>query len=148
MDALPDVAYVYMVRCTGGQLYTGWTNHPAARLKAHQSGKGARYTRTHGAVGFAYLERCADKRAALRREAALKKLSKAEKEVLCAAWRAAGCPGGGERLKMPSASSGLRHPASASCLGRHSRLAGRCPNNSSLFPPLAAVVVVAAEELF
>ena len=40
MDALPDVAYVYMVRCTGGQLYTGWTNHPAARLKAHQSGKG------------------------------------------------------------------------------------------------------------
>ena len=82
MDALPDVAYVYMVRCTGGQLYTGWTNHPAARLKAHQSGKGARYTRAHGAVGFAYLERCADKRAALRREAALKKLSKAEKEIL------------------------------------------------------------------
>ena len=86
-------AYVYMVRCTGGQLYTGWTNHPAARLKAHQSGKGARYTRAHGAVGFAYIERCADKRAALRREAALKKLSKPEKEVLCAAWRAAGCPG-------------------------------------------------------
>ena len=48
---------------------------------------------------------------------------------------------------MRSASSGLRHPASASCLGRHSRLAGRCPNNSSLFPPLAAVVV-AAERLF
>ena len=93
MDALPDVAYVYMVRCTGGQLYTGWTNHPAARLKAHQNGKGARYTRAHGAVGFAYLERCADKRTALRREAALKKLSKAEKEVLCAAWQAAGCPG-------------------------------------------------------
>ncbi|PDX84671.1 hypothetical protein CGS59_03990 [Faecalibacterium prausnitzii] len=37
----------------------------------------------------------------------------------------------------------MRHPASASCLGRHLRLAGRCPNNSSLFPPLAAVVVVA-----
>ena len=46
------------------------------------------------------------------------------------------------------ASAGLRHPASASCLGRHSRLAGRCPNNSSLFPPLAAVVVVAAEIVF
>ena len=43
---------------------------------------------------------------------------------------------------MPSA-NGLRHPASASCLGRHLRLAGRCPNNFSLFPPLAAVVVVA-----
>ena len=146
MDALPDAAYVYMVRCTGGQLYTGWTNHPAARLKAHQSGKGARYTRAHGAVGFAYLERCADKRAALRREAALKKLSKAERGAVrrmahrrCPGWRT---------IEMPSAPSGLRHPASASCLGRHARLAGRCPNNSSLFPPLAAVVVVAAEELF
>ena len=53
----------------------------------------AAIARAHGAVGFAYLERCADKRAALRREAALKKLSKPEKEVLCAAWRAAGCPG-------------------------------------------------------
>ena len=49
---------------------------------------------------------------------------------------------------MRAAPSGLRHPASASCLGRHSHLAGRCPNNSSLFPPLAAVVVVAAEKLF
>ena len=40
-------------------------------------------------------------------------------------------------------SSGLRHPASASCLERHSRPAGRCPNSSSLFPPQAAVVAVA-----
>ena len=52
-----------------------------------------------------------------------------------------------------ASANGLRHPASASCLGRHLRLAGRCPNNSSLFPPLAAVVVVAlwpysAEKLF
>ena len=46
------------------------------------------------------------------------------------------------------AAIGLRLPASVSCLGRHLRLAGRCPNNSSLFPPLAAVVVVAAEKLF
>ena len=38
---------------------------------------------------------------------------------------------------------GLRHPASASCLGRHSHPAGRCPNSSSLYPPLAAVVAVA-----
>ena len=56
------------------------------------------------------------------------------------------------RFRMPSA-IGLRHPASASCLERHLRLAGRCPNNSSLFPPLAAVVVVAlcasiAERIF
>ena len=79
-------AYVYMVRCQGGQLYTGWTTDPAARLHAHKTGKGARATRAFHAVGMAYLERCADKSAALRREAALKKLSKAEKEALCAAW--------------------------------------------------------------
>ena len=81
-------AYVYMVRCAGGQLYTGWTNDPGTRLKAHQSGKGAKYTRTHTALGFAYLEACADKSAALRREIALKKLTKAQKEALCAGWMA------------------------------------------------------------
>lgn len=88
----PKAAFVYMVRCTGGQLYTGWTNDPAARLRAHRSGRGARYTRAHGAEGFAYLERCADRCAALRREAALKKLPKAQKELLCTAWQAAGRP--------------------------------------------------------
>lgn len=79
-------AYVYMVRCEGGQLYTGWTNDPAARLHAHKTGQGARATRAFGAESMAYLERCADKSEALRREAALKKLTKAEKEALCAAW--------------------------------------------------------------
>ena len=88
----PKPAFVYMVRCTGGQLYTGWTNDPAARLRAHKSGKGAKYTRARGAVAFAYLERCADKSAALRREIALKKLPKVQKELLCTAWSAAGCP--------------------------------------------------------
>lgn len=63
-----------------------------ARLRAHQSGRGAKYTRARGAGGFAYLELCADKRAALRREYALKQLPKAQKELLCAAWTAAGRP--------------------------------------------------------
>ena len=90
--ARPEAAFVYMVRCPGGQLYTGWTNDPAARLRAHRSGRGARYTRAHGAEGFAYLELCADKCAALRREAALKKMPKAQKELLCRAWSAAGGP--------------------------------------------------------
>ena len=71
---------------------TGWTTDPAARLRAHQSGRGAKYTRARGAGGFAYLELCADKRAALRREYALKQLPKAQKELLCAAWTAAGGP--------------------------------------------------------
>ena len=92
--ARPKAAFVYMVRCTDGTLYTGWSTDPAARLRAHKSGKGARYTRAKGAVAFAYLERCADKRSALRREIALKKLPKAQKELLCRAWSAAGRPFG------------------------------------------------------
>ena len=72
-------AYVYMVRCEGGQLYTGWTTDPAARLHAHKTGQGAKATRAFGALSLAYLEPCPDKSAALRREAALKKLPKAEK---------------------------------------------------------------------
>lgn len=45
--ARPKAAFVYMVRCTDGTLYTGWSTDPAARLRAHQSGKGAKYTRAH-----------------------------------------------------------------------------------------------------
>ena len=89
----PKQAFVYMIRCSGGQLYTGWTNDPVARLRAHQSGKGAKYTRAHGAVEFAYLEACESRSAALHREAALKRLTKPEKEALCAVWEAAGRPG-------------------------------------------------------
>lgn len=85
-------AFVYMVRCEGGQLYTGWTNDPAARLHAHRTGKGAKCTRALGAKGFAYLERCADKSAAMRREAAVKKLTKAQKEQLCIEWAQASRP--------------------------------------------------------
>ena len=74
-----------------GSLYGGWTNDLARRLKAHRTGKGgAKYTKSHGgpAVRLAYAERCADKSAALKREAAIKKLPKAEKEALAAKWAA------------------------------------------------------------
>ncbi len=53
-------AYVYMVRCGGGQLYTGWTTDPAARLHAHKTGKGAKYTRAAGAETPADPERYRD----------------------------------------------------------------------------------------
>lgn len=95
-------AYVYLVRCTGGKLYAGWTTDPAARLHAHKTGKGAKYTRAAGAESLAYLERCPDKSAALRREAALKKLSKPQKEALCAAWSAHSRP----RLSAASPADG------------------------------------------
>ena len=88
---VPETAWVYLLRCQDGSLYCGWTNDLARRLKAHQSGKGgAKYTKSHGtaAVRLTYAERCADKSAALRREAAVKKLPKVEKEALAARWLA------------------------------------------------------------
>lgn len=81
-------AWAYMVRCGDGSLYSGWTNDLARRLRSHAGGTGARYTRMKGGAKLAYAERCADKSAALRREAALKKLSRAEKEALAEAWAA------------------------------------------------------------
>lgn len=86
-----DPAWVYLLRCTDGSLYAGWTNDLARRLHAHRTGAGgAKYTQSHGkaAVQLAYAEVCADKSAALKREAALKKLPKAQKEALAADWAA------------------------------------------------------------
>ena len=47
-------AYVYMLRCADGSLYTGWTNDMEKRLKAHQSGQGAKYTRSRGPVELVF----------------------------------------------------------------------------------------------
>lgn len=65
---------VYMLRCKDGSLYTGWTNDFEKRLAAHQSGKGAKYTRSHLPVEPAYLEYLPDKIAATKREVQIKKL--------------------------------------------------------------------------
>ena len=83
-------AWVYMIRCQNGSLYTGWTNDLPARVQAHLGGKGAKYTKAFGAVGLAYAQPQPGKSEALKREAALKRLPKTEKEALCAAWAACG----------------------------------------------------------
>ena len=74
--------FVYMLRCGDGSLYTGYTNDVERRLAVHQSGKGAKYTRSRLPVELAYREELPDKSAALRREAAIKKLSRAQKLAL------------------------------------------------------------------
>lgn len=71
--------WVYMLECGDGSLYTGWTNDLARRLAAHQSGRGAKYTRGRAPVRLVYAEQCTDKSAALRREAAVKALPRARK---------------------------------------------------------------------
>ena len=53
MNREKEESWVYMLRCRNGALYTGWTNDLAARLRAHQQGRGARYTRAFGAQGLA-----------------------------------------------------------------------------------------------
>lgn len=82
-------AYVYMLRCGDGSLYTGWTNNVQHRLAMHQQGRGAKYTRGRGPLVLVYTEELPDKTAALRREAAVKKLSHAAKIALCSAYEQA-----------------------------------------------------------
>lgn len=77
--------FVYMVRCADGTLYTGWTNSLARRLAAHNSGRGAKYTRSRRPVALVWAEEQDSLSAALRREAAVKRLSRAEKLALIAA---------------------------------------------------------------
>ena len=76
--------YVYMLRCGDGSLYTGSTDNVAHRLKVHQSGKGAKYTRSRLPVALVYREELPDRSAALRREAAIKKLTRGQKLALLA----------------------------------------------------------------
>ena len=74
--------YVYMLRCKDGSLYTGYTDDPERRAAVHNAGKGAKYTRSRLPVELVYRESCTDKSEALRREIAIKKLSKPQKEAL------------------------------------------------------------------
>lgn len=76
--------YVYMLRCRDNSLYTGYTDNVDRRCAVHNAGKGAKYTKSRGPVAVVYREECPDKSAALKREAAIKRLSHAEKEILIA----------------------------------------------------------------
>ena len=73
---------VYMLQCADGTLYTGWTNDLPRRLKAHNDGTASKYTRSRRPVCVVYTEICSDKSAAMKREAALKKLSRKKKLAL------------------------------------------------------------------
>lgn len=73
---------LYMLRCRDGSLYTGITTDVQKRLEAHNSGKGAKYTRSRKPVVLVYQEGCEDHSHALRRELEIKALTKEEKEKL------------------------------------------------------------------
>lgn len=71
--------FVYILRCSDGSLYTGITNDLDRRLKAHNSGRGAKYTRTRTPVELVYREAVPDKPSALRRELQIKSLTHLQK---------------------------------------------------------------------
>jgi len=74
---------VYLLRCRDGSLYTGVTNDLGRRLASHRRGTGSAYTRSRLPVALVYQEELPDRGAALRREAAIRRLSRAEKLALC-----------------------------------------------------------------
>ena len=74
--------YVYMLRCGDGSLYTGIATDVDRRVNEHNSGRGAKYTRSRLPVEAVYLEEAPDKSAALRREIAIKKLTRQQKLAL------------------------------------------------------------------
>lgn len=83
----PKPWFVYLVRAANGALYCGISDDPHKRFAKHQSGKGARFFHSSPAVALVYTEALESKGAALRQELAIKKLSKAAKELLVTAQR-------------------------------------------------------------
>lgn len=69
----------YIVQCSDGTLYTGWTVDIDRRVSQHNEGKGAKYTKTRRPVKLVYIEEQPDKKTALKRERAIKALSRKKK---------------------------------------------------------------------
>ena len=71
--------YTYILKCSDGTLYTGWTNDLQKRLEAHNEGRGAKYTKSRRPVELVYFETYESKNDAMSREAKIKRLTRAEK---------------------------------------------------------------------
>ena len=74
--------YVYILNCSDGTLYTGWTMDVERRLEEHQSGQGAKYTRCRRPVSLCYMEEASGKKEAMRREYAIKRMTRQQKLAL------------------------------------------------------------------
>lgn len=74
--------YTYIVKCSDGTYYTGWTNNLEKRIQSHNSGTGAKYTRPRLPVTLVYYETFATKQEAMRREYAIKQLNRQQKDFL------------------------------------------------------------------
>jgi putative endonuclease len=74
--------YTYILRCSDNTYYTGWTNHLEQRVQTHNEGRGGKYTRSRVPVELVYYETFDTKEEAMRREYAIKQLTRKEKEKL------------------------------------------------------------------
>ena len=74
--------YCYIVECADGTYYTGWAVDPQKRVAMHNKGRGARYTRTRGPVKLVYVEELPDRKSAMKRETAIKRMNRGMKMKL------------------------------------------------------------------
>ncbi len=74
--------YTYILKCKDGSLYTGWTNNLEKRLRDHNEGKGAKYTKSRRPVELVYQEVFGTKEEAMSREYAIKQMTRTKKEAL------------------------------------------------------------------
>ena len=74
--------YTYILKCKDDSLYTGWTNDLKKRITCHNAGKGAKYTKARRPVELVYYEEFQTREEAMKREYAIKQLSRKEKEAL------------------------------------------------------------------
>lgn len=81
-QALSRPCYCYIVECADGTYYTGWTVDPERRVSVHNQGRGARYTRMRLPVKLVYLEEQPDRKTAMQREIAIKRLNRNGKNRL------------------------------------------------------------------
>lgn len=79
---MESVWYLYILRCRDATLYTGITTDVEKRLEAHSSGRGAKYTRGRGPLELVYRETCGTHSDALKRELAVKRMTRAKKQAL------------------------------------------------------------------
>jgi len=82
--------FCYILECADGTFYTGWTTDPVRRVKTHNRGAGARYTRTRRPVSLVYVEQQPDRSEAMRRERKIKQLDRAHKQSLIDRYRERG----------------------------------------------------------
>ena len=74
--------YCYLLECSDGTFYTGWTTDPVRRLETHNAGRGARYTKIRRPVQMVYIEELSSRSAAMAREAAIKNMPRTGKQKL------------------------------------------------------------------